>query len=363
MSDAEEDFVKEIREAYFNACNFESLMRGVHIAVVVSALSKICAFDLVLSPVSLSSLAFNVVAVDAGKKSGPRRHITAFLIIFLFVLSTIHNAAFWAYVRRAFIAHGETAQSTASALNDYPTWFTGITSVSDANAVLADCIIIWRTWVVWGQSWRVIVLPIISTMLMTAFSIIAIYQTVTSTTFGAVGVDYATALYASTLATTIFCTVAIVYKVVKIGGSANLRTYRGVVEVLVESSVLYCIATLFALIAYVKSGPASEFASAFWTSVTGIAPTLLVARVASGEARPGGAWNRTTKQNTHIGQISFMREQGSRPATEGYELQPHPGLEPFAVGYTDSDEGETSAIESGGRPERKKHGSDASRDV
>ncbi|KAJ8085968.1 hypothetical protein PM082_004787 [Marasmius tenuissimus] len=127
MSDAEEDFVKEIREAYFNACNFESLMRGVHIAVVVSALSKICAFDLVLSPVSLSSLAFNVVAVDAGKKSGPRRHITAFLIIFLFVLSTIHNAAFWAYVRRAFIAHGETAQSTASALNDYPTWFTGIT--------------------------------------------------------------------------------------------------------------------------------------------------------------------------------------------------------------------------------------------
>ncbi|KAG7091305.1 hypothetical protein E1B28_010351 [Marasmius oreades] len=326
MSGTEEVFVKEIREAYFNACNFESLMRGIHIAVVISAISKIY----------------------AGNKSGPRRHITALLIIILFVLSTIHNAAYWAYVRRAFIAHGETAQSTASALNDYPTWFTGITSVSDANAVLADCIIIWRTWVVWGQSWRVIVLPIISTMLMTAFSIIAIYQTVTSTSFGAVGVDYATALYASTLATTIFCTSAIVYKVLKIGGSSSFRTYRGVVEVLVESSMLYCIATLFALIAYVKSGPASEFASAFWTSVTGIVPTLLVARVASGEARPNDTWNRTTK-NTHVGQISFMREsQNSRPTTEGYELHQHTRPDPFAIGYADFEEGERSAISGGG---------------
>ncbi|KAL0569853.1 hypothetical protein V5O48_012105 [Marasmius crinis-equi] len=183
-------------------------------------------------------------------------------------------------------------------------------------------------------------------MLMTAFSIIAIYQTVTSTSFGAVGVDYATALYSSTLATTIFCTGAIVYKVVVIGGTRSLRTYRGVVEVLVESSALYCVATLFALVAYVKSGPASEFASAFWTSVTGIAPTLLVARVASGEARPDDTWNRTTKQgNSHIGPMTFLRGRNSAPATDGYEL--HSNRERFSIGYADFEEGETSAITPG----------------
>lgn len=64
------------------------------------------------------------------------------LILLMFVMSTIHNATYWAYVRRAFIANGETAQSTADALNSYPVWFTGTTGVSDANAVLADCIIV-----------------------------------------------------------------------------------------------------------------------------------------------------------------------------------------------------------------------------
>ncbi|KAJ7572656.1 hypothetical protein C8J56DRAFT_584137 [Mycena floridula] len=246
--------IKEINESYFNACNFESLMRGIHFAVYVSALSKIY--------------------TGPRRTSGRARLLMALLISVLFILSTIHNATYWAYVHQAFIAHGETAQSTADYINSYPPWFTGITSVSDANAVLADCIIIWRTWVVWGGMWQIIVIPIITTMLMTAFSIIAIYQTVTSTSFGAVGVDYATALYSSTLATTLYCTIMIVYRIVqvgrmsRIGERSGLRAYRGLIEVLVESSALYAIGTMFALISYMKSGPASEFASAFWTSIT-----------------------------------------------------------------------------------------------
>lgn len=64
------------------------------------------------------------------------------LIVVMFVLSTIHNATYWAYVRHAFIERGETSQSTADALDEYPDWFTGITSVSDGNAVLADCVIV-----------------------------------------------------------------------------------------------------------------------------------------------------------------------------------------------------------------------------
>ncbi|KAK7022026.1 hypothetical protein VNI00_017059 [Paramarasmius palmivorus] len=151
MTDSESDvFVKEINGAYFNACNLESLMRGIHVAVLISALSKIC------------------TAYTGRKQRSP--YIMSFLIITLFILSTIHHATFWAYVERAFIERGETAQSTADALNEYPVWFTGTTGVSDANAVLADCIIIWRTWIVWGQNWWIISIPIITTMLMTGKS-------------------------------------------------------------------------------------------------------------------------------------------------------------------------------------------------
>ena len=80
--------------------------------------------------------------------------------------------------------------------------------------------------------------------------------------------------------------------------------------------------------------------------------------MASGEARPDDTWNRTTKQNP-LGQISFTRD--SRPTTDGYELHTHPRLDPFAIGYADFDEGESSAIPEVGS-DGKKHGT-ASHDV
>ena len=60
-----------------------------------------------------------------------------------FVMSKVHNATYCAYVRRAFIAYGQTdrraQQSIADALNKCPDWFT---SISDVNAILADCVIV-----------------------------------------------------------------------------------------------------------------------------------------------------------------------------------------------------------------------------
>ncbi|GLB45008.1 hypothetical protein LshimejAT787_1900860 [Lyophyllum shimeji] len=317
--------VKEINEAYFNGCNFESLMRGIHFAVYISALSKI---------------------YTGPERTAQSRQLMTILVTLFFVMSTIHHAAYWAYVHRAFIARGQTAESIADSLNEYPNWYIGITSVSDLNAVLADCVIIWRCWIVWGRSWKVIIAPIITTMLTTAFSIIAIYQTVSHTTFGAVGVDYATALYSTSLATTLYCTGVIIFRVVDVGtrsrAGPGLRSYRGVLEILVESSSLYCIATLFALIAYIRSGPASEFASAFWTSITGIAPTLIVARVAAGDARPNQTWN---EEGPALSFLRFNRTlDGTATANELGTMSAHTHGKSHGTRTTYVDDTETSAL-------------------
>ncbi len=66
----------------------------------------------------------------------------AALVIAMFIMSTVHNATLWAYVRRAFIAHGDTSETVAAALDEYPSWFTGTTAISDLNAVLADGILV-----------------------------------------------------------------------------------------------------------------------------------------------------------------------------------------------------------------------------
>jgi hypothetical protein len=83
------------------------------------------------------------VHTDAGPhRDFSSKHAMAILILTLFVMSTMHSANYWAYVHRAFITHGETSQSIANALNEYPDWYLGIASVSDANAILADCVIV-----------------------------------------------------------------------------------------------------------------------------------------------------------------------------------------------------------------------------
>ncbi|KAG6830550.1 hypothetical protein H0H87_007697 [Tephrocybe sp. NHM501043] len=103
----------------------------------------------------------------------------------LSILTIADLGAFWAYVRRAFIAHQR----------DY--------------------------------------MAHLGTMPTLAFFVIAIFQTVTGTTFGVLGVDYATALYSTTLATTVICTAAIVYRVVAIGG---FRSYSSIIEIVVQSA-------------------------------------------------------------------------------------------------------------------------------
>ncbi|KAG6861650.1 hypothetical protein C0995_013652 [Termitomyces sp. Mi166 len=188
----------------------------------------------------------------------------------LFVLTTADLAVYWAYVRHAFIAHGDSPESIAAALDEYPpTWFLATNVFEAVNVFLADCISIWRTFVVWGKKWKVIILPITFTILTTAF-------------------------WSLMLVTPIFCTTSIVYRLVK-AGALGTRSYATIIEILVESAALYCFATLFALITDLVPGSSFEYAFAFWKACTGIAPTLIVARMVSGKS---GAMQRSQVTET-----------------------------------------------------------------
>ncbi len=58
-----------------------------------------------------------------------------------------------------------------------------------------------------------------------------------------------------TLATTLLCTVLIVYRIVSVGGAqyaSGIRTYRGAIEVVVESAALFSVSLIIyvALVAH-----------------------------------------------------------------------------------------------------------------
>ncbi|KAJ7588623.1 hypothetical protein C8J56DRAFT_939740, partial [Mycena floridula] len=134
----------------------------------------------------------------------------------------------------------------------------------------------------------------------------------------------------------------IVYRIVQVGRMSStgersgIRAYRGLIEVLVESSALYAIGTMFALISYIKSGPASEFASAFWTATTGIAPTLLVARVASGESRPDDTWADSKHTLSRLSRLHFSARTVTTEVPQSYEVHADSSL-PIPKGYKDNE--------------------------
>lgn len=102
------------------------------------ALANICnvAFS------STVCMVLNADLVTNKKRSRASRRVMTLLIIVMFILSSVDYGSFWAYVRKAFIERGETDQSTADSLEEYPNWFIGLTTAPDVNAVIADGIMV-----------------------------------------------------------------------------------------------------------------------------------------------------------------------------------------------------------------------------
>ncbi|KAK0219187.1 hypothetical protein IW262DRAFT_1274465, partial [Armillaria fumosa] len=103
---------------------------------------------------------------------------------------------------------------------------------------------IWRCWTVWGRRWLVVLIPIICTLTGTE-TYHLIHDTPDNTqdllSYGSDAIWFM--LYISFLmATTIFCTLLIMSRVVSVShgpGGMGIRLYRGVIEIIVESGLIY----------------------------------------------------------------------------------------------------------------------------
>ncbi|KAK0234196.1 hypothetical protein IW262DRAFT_1259520, partial [Armillaria fumosa] len=168
---------------------------------------------------------------------------------------------------------------------------------------------IWRCWIVWGRRWLVVLIPILF--------LIATYK-ISATSVLAYPLGFA--LYSAfILATTLWCTMFIIYRIVAVSRTAmdGLRTYRHVIEIMVESSALYSLTLILYVVFYVR-----EDITLHYFDCLGIAPTLLVGRVAAGHARPDDSWQGSVIS----GSLRFRvhpRAQDSQDSTMSDDLEAH----------------------------------------
>ncbi len=133
------------------------------------------------------------------------------------------------------------------------------------------------------------------------------------------------------MATTILCTLLIIYRIITVSyGGMGIQTFRGVIEIIVESSLIYSIM----LIIYVVLVACDNFGGKYvdiltsstrvcfiyllfhapvslLLSLQGIAPTLIVGRVAAGHARPDESWEGSISSSLHFEHDSEEQSQGT----------------------------------------------------
>ncbi|KAK0433265.1 hypothetical protein EV421DRAFT_2023596 [Armillaria borealis] len=251
---------------------------------------------------------FNQTMLSAGAhasrnsiQSPGRPRFLIFIILLLYLLATVHLYYGWAVeIAYATLPNGENFWTAFEYTPGTPIFLAlGIDAI--LSTILADATLIWRCWIVWGRSWRIVLVPIACTTLATGTGI-ETYKSIfagpakinsppTGLFFDNV-VNWAV-LYSSLILTTLlWCTILIIYRIWRVGAAAGrIHVYQRVIEMLVESASLYSAVLVVLVVLEARNELAAGYIEEVTSAMRGIIPTILVGRVAAGHARPDDSWN------------------------------------------------------------------------
>ncbi|KAJ7872245.1 hypothetical protein B0H13DRAFT_1633931 [Mycena leptocephala] len=241
------------------------------------------------------------------KKSDYRRSLWSAVIIMLYSCSTIHSSISWEFLVLAFQNHGTSPDLLDALIRPNLRLKTLSVAANIVGFVLADAIMVWRCWVVWGRSWIVIVLPILATIAgivcvalgTTGQIAVASVQNASSATRLAPLVRFNTPFLGLSLGLTLYTTGLIVWRIIQVQRYTKMngfkkvdvnRDFSPVLELLIESSALYAASLFVFVVLLAMKSPNQTYPQNIHAQIAGIAPTLLIFRVSVGHARKDEEW-------------------------------------------------------------------------
>ncbi|KAK0232347.1 hypothetical protein EDD85DRAFT_1025913 [Armillaria nabsnona] len=239
------------------------------------------------------------------------------VIILLHALITINFAATWSYTCFAFIKNGQNFWTVYLILTgtNAATWVINI--AASISTILADLYMIWCCWMVWGQHWLIVLLPIFS--LVSAIILRAMIVYYDKVNLASPLWNIFMMLYISlNLVTTLFCTLLIIYHIVAVtgirhGAVGQLGVYRYFIEVLVESSALYSLSLILYLAFAICNDVRMYYFDTIAAIAKGVAPTLLIGRAAAGHTSPRDDCDGSTVSSLHFQAPSEPDRTSSQP--------------------------------------------------
>ncbi|KAK0433267.1 hypothetical protein EV421DRAFT_1441565 [Armillaria borealis] len=270
-------------------------------------------------------------------QSPGRPHFLILVILLLYIFETFSLYYGWALeIAYTTLPNGESFWTAFEYTPGTPIFLTlGIVAI--LSTILADATLIWRCWIVWGRSWRIVLVPILCTTLAAVSRVIVAYYStfVPAESKSPLALFFEntvswSVLYSSLiLATLLWCTSLIIYRIWRVGGPAGrIHVYQRVIEILVESASLYSAVLVVLVVFEARNELAGTYIEDLTTAIRGIMPTILVGRVAAGHARPDDSWSDSATASSIRFRNHSSSQNDSQMSAEPGGDTPSPDIQP-----------------------------------
>ncbi|KLO06970.1 hypothetical protein SCHPADRAFT_945646 [Schizopora paradoxa] len=271
---------------------------------------------------------FVLAQFKAKNPGNSKRRVVSWVIVLgsMYFFATVHSTISIVTELRDFQFHGGDPSILNAFIDQSPLNKGFVASMFVATGLIADCLFIWRCWVVWERRWIFVVVPILTMIAGAVLSILGIIGQVQVASERSPGVvpehfvALSTPFFILSLVTSLYSTVFIALRVflvqreMKILGfnSQFKRHYSRMVEIVVESALLNSINLIALVVLTVRKSDKLDWPQDIQPQIAGIAPTLILLRVALGHARPDTEWSFA--QTRSLGEMIFAK-QAALPVT------------------------------------------------
>ncbi|KAF5366583.1 hypothetical protein D9758_008937 [Tetrapyrgos nigripes] len=240
--------------------------------------------------------------------------------IVTYTLSTGHVITDFVRGVVAFINYKDNAEGALGYLAQLWTWSNVFReAIYVTNNVVADSLVVYRCYVVWGNSIKIIIVPVIMLLGSTICGYAAVYGFSTVTpgedVFVSAIADWGTALFSISLSTNITVTSLIAGRIwwvsrqtSQVLGAKHSRKYSQALEIVIESGAIFAVTQLILLVLYVLRHNAQYIVFDSMAQIMGIVPTLIIVRIGLGMSAEAH-----TNYGTTLNKISFSSAEARRP--------------------------------------------------
>ncbi|TBU49794.1 hypothetical protein BD309DRAFT_1014500 [Dichomitus squalens] len=233
----------------------------------------------------------------------PLRYDMLWVSLLMFVVATMHVATNFSRIILAFADHAGAPGGPAAffdELSNFTQMFGSTLYV--IQTVLGDGMVLYRCYLVWGRSTRIIAFPVALLLGSTATGIGILYsfdKVVPQASIFVVQLGHwITAFFSMTFATNVVCTVLVAYRIWSMNRKhLAFRKLRPLMLLIVESGAIYSATLLALLILYNVDSWFQYVVLDAISAVVGIVFSVIMLRIATGVSTEEGETALLDEQN------------------------------------------------------------------